>query len=96
MPALMGKVILDKITQRDRGIVANRAERQQPVLWNGIHHGGQNLVLYLPPAEKRFPRLGVIAVGADPRVLRILWAFVVPVDDSAHEALAIIGGGVRR
>jgi len=53
-------------------------------------------VLHLPPAEQRFPGLIVITVRRDPRVLRIPWTCIVPINGGAHEALTIIGGGVKK
>jgi hypothetical protein len=50
MPALVRKVVLDEKAQRNRRIVADDAGGLQPLVLDAVHHGGQDLVLYLPPA----------------------------------------------
>jgi len=95
MQALMGKVVLDQEAQRDRRIISDNARCLKTVFGDAVHDGGKYFVFRLPPAQQCFPFLLGIAVRGDPRVLRIRWACIVPIDGCAHEALSVIGGGVK-
>lgn len=96
MPALVREVILDEKAQRDGLVVADDADCFQPVFRDPVHHGCQDLVLRLPPAEQGLPGLAGIAVSRYPFVLSVTRAFIVTIDGGADEALAVVRRGIEQ
>jgi len=92
MPALMCEVVLNEKAERDGSVVADDATCFEPVFWNVVDYGGQDLVLYLPPEQQSVPRLVGIAVSGNPCFLGILRPGIVAIRGGADEALAVVGG----
>ena len=87
---LMAHVVLDEEAERDGRIVADHATCREAFFGNSIHSGHQNLVLRLPPAQQRVPRLVAVAVRNDPIILRVPRTGIPAVDRSADKALAVV------
>src|SRR6185437_13158623 len=90
MVALMCDIILDQERQCHRLVVADDADCLQALLGDRIDECRQKLMLRLPPAQQRLPRLASVAMDRYPIVLRIPRAGVAPLDGCQDEAMAII------
>jgi len=88
---LMADVVLDEKAEGDRCILANSAHDSKAVFGNPIDSGHQDLVLRLPPAQQRFPRLVAVSVRGYPRILGISGTGIQAIDCGADEAVAVVG-----